>query len=169
MDRQVLILQGVSGSGKSTFARDVEQRLERRTMVTVCSADSYFEQDGQYRFDVAKLGDAHATCFRDFCDNLSWGTNLVVVDNTNTTTMEIAPYMLAVAAANLSLPAGYKYTARIVRFACDDLEAAAQRNAHGVPLRGIVGQAQRIEAFDEQNYLGWEVCTDPSSAIVWPE
>ena len=167
MNRQVLITQGVSGSGKSTFARDVERRLERRTMVTVCSADAYFEREGEYRFDVAKLGEAHAHCFRDFCDNLSWGTNLVIVDNTSTTTMEIAPYMLAVAAANLSLPESKRYTALIVRFACD-LEAAARRNAHGVPLRGIQAQAGRIAGFDEQNFFGWSVCTDPSSAIVWP-
>ena len=168
MNRQVLIMQGVSGSGKSTFARDVEQRLERRTMVTVCSADAYFEQDGVYRFDVAKLGEAHAHCFRDFCDNLSRGTNLVIVDNTSTSPVEVAPYMLAVAAANLSLPAGDKYTAHIVRFACDDLELAAARNTHGVPLRGIQAQAGRIAGFDEQNFFGWSVCTDPSSAIVWP-
>lgn len=83
----VKILSGISGSGKSTYAR--------RHRGVIVSADDYFVRDGAYRFNPARLSSAHATCFARYLGALDDGHPLVIVDNTNTTAVEIAPYVLA--------------------------------------------------------------------------
>lgn len=158
--KYIYVLQGVSGSGKSTWARaTARDAMKRGKTVAICSADRFFEDErGVYTFDVSKLSDAHAACFRDYLTALARGVDLVIVDNTNTTTMEVSPYFLAANSVNLDQEIPHEsYIIQIMRFACDDLELAASRNKHGVPLRGIQGQAARIERFDDENYLGWEV------------
>ncbi len=60
----------------------------------------------------------------------------VVVDNTNTTTEEIAPYY-AVARA-------YGYDVELVTLLVD-VETAAARNAHGVPMRNIEAMHRRLD------------------------
>jgi predicted kinase len=60
---------------------------------------------------------------------------LIVVDNTNTTVAEMAPYM-AVAAA-------YGHDTKVVTIDCDP-EVAAARNVHGVPVQTVKAQHDRI-------------------------
>jgi len=130
---KVIIMQGVPGSGKSTFIRALPGK------VAVYSADHYFEHYGEYRFDPSKLGEAHAACMRGFIGQLGRYQNVtVVVDNTNTTVLEVAPYM-AVAAA-------YGCEVEIVRVKCDP-EVAAARNVHGVPLHAVRRMADNIAQF----------------------
>lgn len=127
---KVIILSGIPGSGKSTYAAASGERT------VVCSADHYFEKSGSYRFDPSKLGEAHAECLRRFVDTLSAGTaDTLIVDNTNTTALELAPYV-AVCAAFGVVP-------RLVTVECDP-EVAYQRNQHGVPLAGIQAAARRL-------------------------
>jgi predicted kinase len=52
----------------------------------------------------------------------------VVVDNTNTTLAEIAPY--------ISLASAYGYEVEVVHFPCT-LSVSFQRNTHGVPMTTI--------------------------------
>ena len=88
MDRKVIILSGLSGSGKSTYASALGG--------VVCSADDFFvNDDGSYVFNPTKLQDAHAYCFRSFLEALQGTNETVVVDNTNTRVEEISPYVLA--------------------------------------------------------------------------
>lgn len=116
--KQVIVLQGIPGSGKSTWAEQQEGY--------VVSADHYFIQPtGEYAFVPALLGKAHGWCFRKYIEALQQMRELVVVDNTNTRVSEVSPYMLGAAA--------FGYEARIKRFAVN-VEVAAQRNVHGVPL-----------------------------------
>lgn len=78
--RQVVILSGVSGAGKSTYA----EKLLTETQGIKVSADHYFMWEDTYKFDPTKLGEAHADCFKRFISHLqapfSW--SCVVVDNT---------------------------------------------------------------------------------------
>jgi predicted kinase len=131
--KQVYVLQGVSGSGKSTLAR----RLVDLLGAVVVSADDYFldPKDGSYNFDPSKLGQAHAHCFRCFLDALEAGKEVVVVDNTNTSTIEISPYMLGASACG--------YEAKVIRVVCP-VDVAISRNIHGVPEEAIQGMASRI-------------------------
>jgi predicted kinase len=131
MAQQVIILSGVSGAGKSSVAAGIEGIL-------AVSADHYFMAEGEYRFDSSKLGEAHGFCFREFVRLLQAGRS-VVVDNTNTTAIEIAPYVLGAQA--------YGYECRIVTVVVPEsrLHIAAQRNRHGVSLDVIRAQFDRLQ------------------------
>ena len=72
----------------------------------IVGADDFFEGSEGYRFDKTKLAEAHGQCFRRFIDFLDVDVDLVIVDNTNTTTEEIAPYMLGASA--------YGYEAEVI-------------------------------------------------------
>jgi uridine kinase len=77
-DKTVIIVRGISGSGKSTFANIVAEPK------VVCTADDYFEQNGQYNFDPSKLGEAHKQSMNKF-DQALVNPNIknIVVANTN--------------------------------------------------------------------------------------
>ena len=122
---KVTILRGIPGSGKSTWAK------QNRKFVPVCSADDFWygdpENPHEYRFDFRKLGEAHGACLRKFVHLTSLGSD-VVVDNTNTTAVEMAPYIA------WGLAQGYEV--EIIRIDCPT-HVAAQRNIHGVPLDSV--------------------------------
>lgn len=143
--RSVVVLSGVSGSGKSEHAKKAELAHHHDSMMIV-SADHYFiGPDDVYRFDPTQLSKAHGECFKVFIDALRHDVELVIVDNTNTTTIEIAPYMLAASA--------YCYEAEIVIMNAREhqLEMCAKRNKHGVSLDVITKQHQRM--WDLKNQL----------------
>lgn len=129
MAKKVKILRGVAGSGKSTYAR------ANYPNALVVSADHYFIKDGIYTFDVAKLGDAHSTCFRNYIQALIDDVELVVVDNTNTTAWECSPYVQGASA--------FGYEVEIITLECDP-DMAAQRNIHGVPRKSVLDMYRRI-------------------------
>jgi predicted kinase len=141
--KRVIILQGVSGSGKSTYIKNNCDHAE------VCSADHYFMVDGEYKFDPSKLGKAHQACFRGFVEwlqDLQSAVDLMFVDNTNTTVAEVAPYYFAAEA--------YGAEVKIVYLECDS-EIAAQRNAHSVPLRSVQAMEARLNCFADRMPPWW--------------
>jgi predicted kinase len=66
---------------------------------------------------------------------VSW-VDVIVVDNTNLTALEMAPYV--------SLAMAYGCPVEIITVKCDP-EVAAKRNRHGVPLAAIKGMAARLQ------------------------
>ena len=135
---KLVIMRGVSGSGKSTKARKL---VTDEGNSIICSADDYFMKDGEYVFDGRELGKAHAWCLGKVAAAMEIGLRLIVLDNTNTQRWEYQPY-LALAAAE-----GYEVEFVLV----GDLDEAslktyAQRNSHGVPLAVIQKQARRFES-----------------------
>lgn len=134
--KKAIILSGVSGSGKSTYASKLV-----KDEGYYFSADTYFMRGGVYHFDASKLTLAHAACFRDFLDGAQQGKpDLLVVDNTNTTVAEIAPYILGAQA--------FGYEPEIVTIMCNtarDVESAAARNTHKVPLPAVLAQHRRLK------------------------
>lgn len=142
MKPMVKILSGVSGSGKSTWAQDKG---------VVFSADHFFLQEGVYRFDPSKLQEAHEACLHDFVCEVQGmepleGDADIIVDNTNTTVEEIAPYY-AVARA-------FGYQVELITFHIE-WEIAAQRNQHGVPDGAIQTQLQRLRALRIPSF--WQI------------
>lgn len=138
MTKRVIILSGVSGSGKSTYVRHNRPDSDKWEVV---SADRYFiDECGIYRFDASKLGVAHATCFHNYIERLrSKWSDAIFVDNTNTTVWEISPYVIGAAA--------FGYEAEIVTLMCeskDDLRMCALRNKHKVSPEVIDAQHKRI-------------------------
>jgi tRNA uridine 5-carbamoylmethylation protein Kti12 len=135
MARQVIVLSGASGSGKSVLARRLasEARTAGVDVVTVSADDAFFAPDGTYKWDGDKLGEAHDECFRNFLKALvTLPEGLVLVDNTNTTAADIAPYMRAASA--------FAWTAKVVRIMVDPKVAAA-RNGGRAPAKIVEEQA----------------------------
>jgi predicted kinase len=137
------ILRGVSGSGKSTRAKELcKEVLGQGKQAVTCSADEFFVDPatGDYNFDSRKLGEAHAWCRGNAHMAMRLGVDLVVIDNTNTRRWEYEGYI------KMAADAGYEVSEEIVgQFDESNLKAYANRNKHGVPLDAIRKMAQRFE------------------------
>lgn len=120
---KVIIMRGVPGSGKSTYVS------KNFPGAAVYSADDYFMVDGVYVFDPKKLPQAHGKCLKDFVFHLERPFSAdAVIDNTNTTAVECAPYA--------ALALAYGCELEVITLQCMP-EVAAARNVHGVPLDGV--------------------------------
>ena len=147
---KVVIMSGVSGSGKSTFAHKLgekhtqENGMDRDVGIEydVVSADHYFyNADDEYVFDPSKLGDAHANCFREFIERCQHPSDvgLLIVDNTNCSVEEIAPYVLGAAA--------FGHDCEIITLmpTLAQLKLCHARNTHNVPLVVIEAQYYKLK------------------------
>lgn len=83
------LIRGVSGAGKSTFARILADSLG----ISYYEADEFFvdKETGEYNFDPALLSHAHEVCKYQTECGLSMGFS-VVVSNTSTTEKEVKTY-----------------------------------------------------------------------------
>ena len=146
---EVLILAGCSGAGKSSF---VARRLEEHAkefegnpfrFASVVSADHFFtDQDGKYTFVPEKIGEAHKQCLRKFLSVIASDHNqLLIVDNTNTTMLEMAPYV--------SVAGAYDRRVKIVILSAEDgqIPMLAKRNLHGVPEKSIRRMNDNLKRF----------------------
>ncbi len=142
---RVVILRGIPGAGKSTYAK----KLRAPTgVVEIVSADDYFSRDdGVYRFVAHQLPAAHARCLLAFHEAIRDGVALVVVDNTNVTAVEIAPYY--------ALALAYDYECEIVTIPCHP-HTAHGRCVHGVPLGAIYKMNDALPYQEELFPQRWE-------------
>jgi len=141
MNKELIILSGLPGSGKSHYANLVSSS-------TVFSTDNFFMRGREeYKYDPSLEGKAHAETFRDFLEHLEAGIDgPIVIDNTNLSTWEISPYVLAGSA--------YGFSAIVVRILCDPEEAFA-RQVHDVPREVF---DQMVENFANLEYPAhWQV------------
>lgn len=97
--RELILIRGLPGSGKSALANSFEGEHYE--------ADSYFmiyrdpetgelinryQRDGVYEFDAAKLKEAHESCCNRVKTAMSLGYDRIVVSNTFTQEWEMQPY-----------------------------------------------------------------------------
>ena len=83
MNKHLILVRGIPGSGKSTFAKLIcNQHVE---------ADMFFELDGEYKFDSSKLKQAHEWCKNKAEGWMKNGYN-VAVSNTFSQDWEMQPY-----------------------------------------------------------------------------
>jgi NEDD4-binding protein 2 len=132
---KVFVYSGLPGSGKTRLISI------RHPDAVIFSTDDFFMEGGEYKYIPEKIGEAHEDCFKHYVEclrKLKWiydsetwePTRLaddhpdIIVDNTNTTAVEIAPYMLAAGA--------FGCEAEVVTVKCDP-RIAFERNVHGVP------------------------------------
>lgn len=137
---KVIILRGGSGAGKSTWIKN------NHPDAIIVSADDFFMVDGEYLFDPAKLGEAHASCLRNFTslcmdvklaeDSLDGvGEYPLIVDNTNTSLAEFAGYV--------SVASAFGHDVEISTFIYDPVDAW-KRNSHGTPLTACMRQYDNL-------------------------
>lgn len=142
------VLIGASGSGKSTFAKHI---IGHSSTARILSADNFFQTPKIHEFNPAVLPQAHGKCLRDAVEEMRCAKlwmdgdksapsccHHLVIDNTNTTIAEIAPY--------IALGKAYNAHIQVFKMPYVPPEIAATRCIHGVPLTGIIAQQRRIEA-----------------------
>ena len=128
-DKRVIIMRGLPGSGKSTKAQSYGG--------TIVSADDYFIQGGEYKFDSSKLGAAHGQCKRLAEEAMRRGDPIIVVDNTNTTEREYKDYV------DMANSYGYAVEFDVVGSGGVGVDELAKRNTHGVPKENIERMVNR--------------------------
>jgi len=85
----VIIIRGVSGSGKSSFAEDlINLAYLAGISYKICEADTYFYRNGNYEFNPKLLGKAHSYCQNIFQKAIKDKVDLIIVSNTSTTKSE---------------------------------------------------------------------------------
>lgn len=88
-DKNVIIIRGVPGSGKSSLA----ELISGGDKNIVCESDQFMHNDkGEYEFDFNRLRETHSRCLGKFKTLVDLDTPLVIVSNTSTTTKEFKDY-----------------------------------------------------------------------------
>jgi len=123
--KQLILLRGLPGSGKSTFAN-----LLGGIHV---EADQYFMQDGEYKFDASKLKQAHNWCKLRVEHSMEDGADKITVSNTFTQEWEMDVYF------ELAEKYGYQTSCLIVENRHDS------KNIHGCPDDKIEQMRNRFE------------------------
>lgn len=132
----VKIMRGISGSGKSTYAKTLARTAHDAGLLPIiCSADDFFIGAGGYKFDIEKLGEAHQWCMRRFLTSLQDKVDPVIVDNTNINLEDLAPYVAVGQALD--------YNVEIIQVNTPP-EIAAGRNVHGVEEKHVYGMHKRL-------------------------
>jgi predicted kinase len=125
MNRDLILVRGVSGAGKDTFAELIGG--------PIFSADNYFMKNGNYEFDVTKLGQAHNQCQRKTQDAMETGLSKICVANTFTTQREMKEYF------QLAKQFGYRVFTVIVE------NRHGGQNVHNVPEQVLTKQKGRFD------------------------
>ncbi len=130
--KRVVILRGLPGSGKTTY-----REHQWAGLAIVCSADDEHinPETGKYEFKKELAGIAHINCYKKFLFRLPYTDPVVVVDNTNISPYEIAPYYQAALA--------YGWEPEVITLWCTP-EVAMSRNTHNVPATTILDMYRRL-------------------------
>jgi len=125
--KQLMLIRGLPGSGKSTVAKLFDKALH-------FEADMYFlDADGNYQFDASKIKNAHNWCRDSVMDAMKEGHPIVVVSNTFTQEWEMEVYYL------LAEELGYRVISMIVE------NRHEGKNIHGCPDDKIEQMKTRFE------------------------
>lgn len=130
--KQVIIMRGPAGAGKSTLTLEIE--AEYGMPAVICSADNFFYFDKphdpiNYKFNSKLLGRAHDKCREDFKEALTNGEALVIVDNTNIKLRDFQWYI------KFAIDSGYNVAVHSI-IGCSANECH-KVNVHGVPIEAI--------------------------------
>jgi predicted kinase len=135
MNKNLYIVRGLPGSGKSTFALNLVG-----ADFLVCEADKYFMIDGEYKFDATKLKQAHEFCrntvetyMRDNVEANDQFYRQIAVSNTFTQEWEMQPY--------IDLAKKYGYT--VFTIVVENRHGGV--NQHGVPDEVLTKMRDRFE------------------------
>lgn len=143
--RRLIIMRGLPGCGKSHWVRQF--CVEGQTSVCVVSADTYHyvqqppRPDGTlvppvYEFKPENVRAAHDNCFREFLGVVAEGWDVVIVDNTNISAWEIAPYLRYGEVMGLDVEIVWLRV---------PVETCIARGLHGVPRETYAKMAERLE------------------------
>lgn len=136
--KEVHIMRGCSGSGKSTAAREIVENHGKEAYIF--STDDYWDLHTDGKIDLNLLGRAHNWNFMRFFRAIRRGTPCVIVDNTNTRVSEFENY------ARMAIEYGYHVNYHNVNpESAESALECARRNGHETPLWKVLQQWQRFE------------------------
>ena len=140
--RQLLLLRGLPGSGKTTLAKTLEA-LSAVPAMCVAADDWFYNEDGVYCFNQNRLPAAHRWCQEKVLEGMKDRLNLIIVHNTFTTEKEMSPYI------SMAKDYGYRVSTVIVE------NRHGNRSVHGVPdeVMGKMEKRFAIQLDWEDNYL----------------
>lgn len=122
----LIMMQGASGSGKSTVAKELAIEHD----AVIYSTDELFVENGVYTFNPKMLGINHNKNLDRTVEALKAGKS-VIVDNTNTQCWECKPYVESALQ--------YRHEVKFVR--CE----GRYQNVHGVPTDKVEQMRTRLE------------------------
>ena len=128
MDKELILLRGLPGSGKSTVAKLLTADYGRFR-----EADMFFMENGVYKFDPSKIKDAHAWCKNEVEYLMIYDSRKIVVSNTFTQAWEMVPYY------ELAEKYGYRVYSLIVENRHNGV------NEHNVPEESLIKMRNRFE------------------------
>lgn len=139
--KNLIIMRGLPGSGKSTKANELAQQAkEQGKESTIRSTDDQFMVFGVYRFDPKRIGAAHQANHKLVESDMMRGVDTIIVDNTSIKKWESNGYR------ELARKHGYEVQECIVGgFSAVDAKAYHARNTHGVPLEIVQRMAGQFE------------------------
>ncbi len=123
--RDLIILRGIPGSGKSYFAQ------ARYPMAARLSAHDFMPSSN----DPDSFPQATQACWAAFYKAMVDGAALIVIDNSNLTMMDLGAYILPAEV--------HGYSIKIITILCNPV-AAALRNVHDVPAEVILHMEKRL-------------------------
>ena len=123
--KELFLLRGLPGSGKSTLAKSLGGKH--------FEADMFFVRDGEYRFDLTKLKEAHEWCRSSVGGLMINGEPRLIVSNTFTQEWEMEAYY------KLAEKYGYRVYSLIVE------NRHSGVNEHGVPAEKLEQMKNRFE------------------------
>jgi predicted kinase len=127
--KKLILLRGVPGSGKSSFAKSISTALTGHV-----EADMFFMKDGEYKFDITKLKEAHAWCQNQVRQWMGpHGLDDIIVSNTFTQEWEMEAYY------KLAKEHGYVVFSLIVE------NRHGGVNQHGVPDDKLQAMKDRFD------------------------
>lgn len=128
--KQMFIIRGVPGSGKTTLAEEMARNFPDSEIVC---ADDYFMVHGEYRFNPKELKQAHEFCRCEVEQFAKEGYENIFVHNTFTREWEMQPYF------EIAEKYGYMVHSIIVE------NRHGGKNQHGVPEESINRMKKRFE------------------------
>ncbi|XP_069780987.1 NEDD4-binding protein 2 isoform X2 [Narcine bancroftii] len=129
MPKVLFLMRGLPGSGKSTLARMLVQQGPNGIIL---STDDYFYQNGNYQFNPNFIGEAHQWNQKRAKEAMEKGFTPVIIDNTNTQSWEMKPYIIMAFKHNYKV--AFREPNTWWKFKPRELE---RRNVHGVSKEKI--------------------------------
>ncbi len=140
MEKILILLRGVPGSGKSTMARRIVDETPNGAAIHF-EADMYFSRTGEYVFDPAALPEAHGWCQESVLNALkNPAIETVVVSNTFIKRWEVEPYL------KMAKELGINVVIRRM--------TTLFSNLHGVPENRVKGMLSAMEAVPGEELVG---------------
>ncbi len=152
--KTVIINRAVPGSGKTTISNRIKYILNKfKINIKLHSTDEYFmTNDGQYIFEIDKLGLYHNKTIEDYQRSLFNDESIIICDNTNIAPWQTKPYT--------DLAREYGYQIVFITFDPREIEKHVESqivtdekpDAHGVSEEVILRMIDEYHIYDNLLY-----------------